>query len=304
MWKAFSIFIFLTITAPASHPQGTPESSPAIQQITTRIREINRAYESRDHRPFEKYYADGYINIRNKVVYNVREQLIAMLRSDSHVIRAGKKPDHITRSFKAEDPEIRIYGNIAVVDSVKFHEWEYRGSSCVTRFVATDVWVYEEAGWKLAAGAANTFHCDPLPWSRPHPAVAELEDRTAISDPASAALTGSIGSAMENLARVGSGGRLMPGARYVDVEGNGGKDFDTFFELLKAANDPAQRLMIDEEGFHSLKGGAIYTFRSKKRGARGFIDRASITQHFVLFIDDGGVLKTAAAHSISTVAVD
>ena len=101
--------------------------------------------------------------------------------------------------------------------------------------------------WKLAAGAANTFHCDPLPWTRPHPAVAALGDRTAVSVPASAALIELVSSAMEHLAQEGSGARLMPGARYVDVEGNGGKDFDTFFELLKAANDPAQRLMIDEE---------------------------------------------------------
>src|SRR5690606_23299989 len=118
----------------------------------------------------------------------------------------------------------------------KFHEWEYRGSSCTTRFISTDVWIYERFEWKLAAGAANTFHCDPLPWTRPHPAVAELGDRTAPSDPAPGSLKETISRFVEQVAGEGHLGRLMPEARYVDDEGNGTKDFGPLTELFKAAN--------------------------------------------------------------------
>jgi hypothetical protein len=305
MWKALAILLVLTTFARESHPQGVSESPSDTQsiaaQITSKIREINRAYESRDYRPFENYYSVGYINIRKEVVYNVREQLIAMLRSDAHIIRAGKKPDHVTKSFRSEDPQIRVYGTLAVANSVKFHEWEYRGSPCTTRFVATDVWVREDSEWKLAVGAANTFHCDPLPWSRPHPAVAALGDRTAPASPTPASLRETIGNFVEDLVTKGSDGRLAPDAGYVDTDGSIGHDLKPLIDLLKAANDPAQRLMIDEEAFHPLSGGAVYTFRSKRRGARGFIERGSVTQHLMLLIEDGGNFKIAAAHSINTV---
>ena len=303
MWYAALLFLFLTCLARAAHPQGhneSPPTGPDIDQITARIREINRAYESRDHRPFEKYYLDGYVNIRNKVVFNIKEQLIAMMRSDSHILRSGRKPDHLTKSFKSEHPYIRIYGEIAVVYSAKLHEWEYRGSACVTRFVATDVWIRDAGEWKLAAGAANTFHCDPLPWSRPHPAVAALGDRTT-PPRGSDELASKVSSFIETIVNEGPGGRIADEARFIGIDGTVLKDAGEMIALLKTAGDPAQRLSIDEEAYIPLQGGAIYTFRSKRRGDRGFIDRGSITQHFILFVEIAGQLKIAAAHSISTV---
>ena len=303
MRNAVYLLIFLTCLAHAANPQGPPESPPTgpdIDQITARIREINRAYESRDHRPFERYYLDSYVNIRNKVVFNIKEQLIAMMRSDSHVIRSGRKPDHLTKSFRSQEPDIRIYGDIAVVNAVKLHEWEYRGSGCSTRFVATDAWVRDSGEWKLAAGAANTFHCDPLPWSRPHPAVAALGDRTT-PPRGSDELASKVGSVIQAILADGPEGRIAAETRFIGTDGEGRKDAGEIIALLRAASNPAQRLSIDEEVFLPLPGGAIYTFRSKRRGDRGFIDRGSVTQHLILIVEIEGQLKIAAAHSISTV---
>ena len=303
MRYAVYLLIFLTCLADAAYPQGPtegPPNGPDIDQITARIREINRSYESRDHRPFERYYLDSYVNIRNKVVFNIKEQLIAMMRSDSHILRSGRKPDHLTKSFRAENPDILVYNDVAVVYSAKLHEWEYRGSGCVTRFVATDLWIRDEGEWKLAAGAANTFHCDPLPWSRPHPAVAALGDRTT-PPRSSDELASKVSSVLEAIVNEGPEDRIADEARFIGTDGESSKNADAMIALLRAAGDPAQRLSIDEEVYLPLPGGAIYTFCSKRRGDRGFIDRGSITQHFILFVEIDDRLKIAAAHSISTV---
>ena len=96
-------------------------------------------------------------------------------------------------------------------------------------------------------------------------------------------------------------GRIAAETRFIGTDGEGRKDAGEIIALLRAASDPAQRLSIDEEVYLPLPGGAIYTFRSKRRGDRGFIDRGSVTQHLILIVEIEGQLKIAAAHSISTV---
>lgn len=148
------------------------------EQIAASISEISKAYVSRDPVPFQRLYVDTYASIREKPIYNLRDQLIAMMQADSVLIRAGKRPEYETVRYENEPPQITLHGRVAIANVARRNYWQYRGQKCQTRTQATEVWVKLESDWKLAAGHATTFQCDPKPFHPIHAAVAEMQSRT------------------------------------------------------------------------------------------------------------------------------
>lgn len=146
-------------------------------QILAEIEAISKGYVGRDPAPFEKIYLENYVSVREKPVYNLRDQLIAMMKADSLILNARKKLDYETLFYETENPQIRFYGRTAIVISTKKNLWQYRGQKCLTRLVSTELWVKPDAEWKLAAGHATTFQCDPKPFHPIHQAVATVPTR-------------------------------------------------------------------------------------------------------------------------------
>lgn len=147
-------------------------------EILASISEISRAYVARDPRPFERLFLDSFVSIRGKPVFNMREQLIAMMQADSIYLRAGKRLDYETLSYEAENPQIRFYGDTAVVTVAKRNLWAYRGQRCLSRIQATELWAKIGGEWKIAASHTNTFHCDSKPYYPIHSAVSAVPQRT------------------------------------------------------------------------------------------------------------------------------
>ena len=183
-------YIAVVLVALSSHafaqPHPSPETIKDQSEIMRSIAQISSAYVARDPEPFERVYLQNYVSIRDKPVYNTREQLIAMMRADSIPIRAGKKLDYETLSYESENPQFQFHGQTAVVNIFKKNLWQYRGSKCLTKTQATELWLKREGTWHLAAAHVTTFQCDPKPFHLIHAAVAAIPSQTkapANSDP-------------------------------------------------------------------------------------------------------------------------
>jgi len=146
-------------------------------EILNSISDISSAYTSRDAAPFERIYLEDFVFIRDKPVYNFREQLMAMMQADSVIIRARRRPEFDTLSYESEKPLIRFYGPVAILNIAKKNYWQYRDQKCLTRTQGTEVWVRRNDGWKIAAVQVTSAHCDPKPYHPLHHAVAAIQPR-------------------------------------------------------------------------------------------------------------------------------
>lgn len=160
--------------------QAAPNTDPAADraQIENSIGEISRAYVARDPEPFERLYLENHTAIRGRPLFNLRDQLIAMMRADSIVLRAGKKLEYQSLRYDSKIPEIHLYGRAAIVTAAKEHYWQYHGQKCLTRSQGTELWVKVDSEWKFAASHTHSQDCDPKPFYPIHPAVAALQSRT------------------------------------------------------------------------------------------------------------------------------
>lgn len=139
-------------------------------QILYSLTEIAKGYVNRDARPFERYYLENYVSIREKPVFNTRVQLVEIMLADSSpAAKARRRLDFDTISY--ENPDIRFFGSTAVLNAEKLHYWQYRGAKCLTRYLATELWVKRDSEWKVAASHSTTFQCLSSPSPPTHPAV-------------------------------------------------------------------------------------------------------------------------------------
>ena len=146
-------------------------------QILAEIEAISKGYVGRDPAPFERVYVENYVSIRERPIYNLRDQLVAMMKADSIILGAGKKLDYETLIYETENPALRFFGRAAIVTSKKRNYWQYRGQKCLTKTTATELWIKPEAEWRQAAAHVTTFQCDAKPFHPIHPAVALLPIR-------------------------------------------------------------------------------------------------------------------------------
>ncbi len=177
MKKANLALMLIASVCPFALGQLPSDSPSDKEQILNSISEISRAYLARDPIPFERLYLENHLAVRGKPVFNLRDQLVAMTRADSIILRSGKRPDYQTLRYESRTPVIYQYGGTAIVTIAKEHYWQYRGQKCLTRTQGTELWVKQGEEWKFAASHNNTFECDPKPFYPMHPAVAALQSR-------------------------------------------------------------------------------------------------------------------------------
>ena len=140
---SLSVYAQFTQTA---YSQNNPDS----QEISRAIAEVGRAFVSRDPTPFDRLYLDGYVNVREKPVFNYREQLSAMVKWDAAAIKAGKKLEFETLSYESDLPAIQIFGEAAIVNVLKKNLWRYREDRCLTQYQTTELWIKADSAWKIA----------------------------------------------------------------------------------------------------------------------------------------------------------
>lgn len=156
---------------------GSAQLSPVLDRVADQtkilqaISEVSHAYVDRNPVPFERVYLENYTGIREKPVFNMREQLIAMMEADAVIIRAGKKPAYETTYYESENPQFHFYGTTAILNIAKKHQWRYEKNKCVTTTQSTEVWIKRDGEWKAAAGHTSVFQCDAKFYYLPHTAL-------------------------------------------------------------------------------------------------------------------------------------
>lgn len=275
MRTASLAIVFLVSASHLAFGQMTPSTDRTADrsEILNSISEISRAYIARDPAPFERLYLDNFVSIRNKAVYNMRDQLVAMMRADSIFLEAGKKLDFETLQYSSEDPQVNFYGRAAVVNVLKKHDWQYRGQKCRTRTQATEVWVKPETEWKIAANHSTVFQCNPKPVYPLHAAVSAMQSQEKA--PANAdldaerqvrdfirAFTAAQASLEEPLEAVLE---RFTADSYVstDVRGSVGRDRTLLTAIPGAVPGRAPGLRNQDDAVLVYENAAVYTFRPR-----------------------------------------
>jgi hypothetical protein len=271
-------------------------------EILNSIAEISKAYVARDPAPFERLYLENHISIRSKPVYNLREQLIAMMRADSFIVQAGKKLDYETIRYESENPQINFYARTAIVNIAKKNYWQYRGQKCQTRTQATEVWVKPADEWKIAAGHTTTFQCDPKPFHPIHAAVAAIQSRTKA--PANADLESE--QQIRELVKMLAAARASleePFEAVIDrhtadsfvstgLKGEVGRDRSILATIQVPLPNRAAGFRSQDDAVLIYGNAAVYTYRPRDPGS---IDNPQ--QCTIIFAKVGGRWLIVAAHT-------
>lgn len=266
------------------------------REIRESMFEITRAFVARDPKPFERIYNKQYISIRNKPIYNAREHLLAMVKSDAALIKAGKSLEFETISYEHEGTKLRFFGRTAIVNVGKKNLWRYRESKCLTRYQATEVWLKRAERWQLFAGAVTTFQCDAMPWHPPHPAVAAIASQTAPSD-GEPTTENEIRDLLEEVS-LAKGGRTGSDAAAklfaenfvsTNVKGEVGTDRT---QLVNAFRSATSEQWKEDEQFQVFDDTVIYTFRIRLPAKT-----AGGTHYTVVFVKPNDRWIIAASHA-------
>ncbi|MDM7922792.1 MAG: nuclear transport factor 2 family protein [Pyrinomonadaceae bacterium] len=308
MRKAIALaFIFATASAAVSQAVTSRPVSEDVRLISSYIELIAKAFVSRDPEPFERLYLSEFVSVRGRPVYNAREQLAAMVRSDALAKRAKKPLDFETVSFESDDPTIRVIGDVAIVNSLKRNEWKYRDSKCLTQYQSTDVWVRTGSEWRLAAGAANTIQCDPMPWHPPHPAVASIPEKTTppnTNDPAESeieTMLQDIAKASETGDTAAAHGRhFLTDYVFINAEAVRADNPSDLIEAIRAGAHPSQRTTIEDEAIFVYGDAAVYVFGARTRPRPGSIERAKTVYYLTVLVRSEGRWRFAAAHAVKS----
>lgn len=169
-----SVSLLLVLLSFTGYAYSQPPRPDSTAEIARSIDEINHAFVVRDSNPFERLYSDGYVSIRSQPIYNSKQQLVAMMKADAAMLAGGRKIDFETLSYESDKPDIRVFGNTAIVNVAKRNLWSYRDSKCLSRYQATETWISSDGGWRLFASHATTFQCEHVPWMPLHKAVAAI----------------------------------------------------------------------------------------------------------------------------------
>jgi ketosteroid isomerase-like protein len=57
---------------------------------------------------------------------------------------------YVTHSFRVDDIQVRVHGDVAVVLMLATQHATVRGQERSAQFMLTDIWVKESAGWRVA----------------------------------------------------------------------------------------------------------------------------------------------------------
>ena len=281
-------------TALVSVPSNDDES------IRRSMTEIEQSFVSRDPAPFERIYLDGYVSIRGRPIYNAKDQLAAMVRWDGAALKCGKKMDFETLSYESEQPQIRLFGDSAVVNVLKKNLWRYKDDRCLTQYQSTELWVKASGSWKLAAGHMTTIQCEPLPWQPLHPAVAAVRSETSPTKYVSASTETELRELISNLDNSGTRtdtnvDAFADGYAATTISGDISTDRSSALEVFRIPTSRSSGRYKDDETFMNFGPAAMYIFRVRSLARSG--GTPALPQVVsVVFIKQGGVWKIAASH--------
>jgi hypothetical protein len=262
------------------------------QEIRRSMTEIERAFVSRDPEPFDRIFLDGYVNVREKPVYNYREQLAAMVKWDAAAIKSGKKLDFETLSFESELPSIRMMGDVAVVNTLKKSLWRYKEDKCLTQYQSTELWIKSAGAWKVAAGHMTPIQCNPMPYQPPHPAVKNLS--TTAETELRELLSKLTDSGLRNDTNVDA---FAPAFVSTGTNSTVSSDRDLVLEAIKIPTMRNRERYRYDEVFLSFGNAAIYVFRVRSFPKEGQTVRQRPVVYSIMFVRSGTDWKIAAAHA-------
>lgn len=301
--KTTFVIFTLSLSVYAQFTQ-TAYSQPSsdADEIRKTISEIEDAFVSRTPGPFINYYLDGYVNVREKPVYNYREQLSAMVKWDAAAMKAGKKLSFETLAYDSEPPSIHLYGEAAVVNTLKKNLWRYKDDKCLSRYQTTELWVKSEGIWKVAAAHMSVMQCDPMPWQPPHPAVSEISPQSKPTKFLSTSAETELRELLSKLTDVGLQNDTNVDAftsSFVSTDTNSSVSGDRV-PLLSALKIPTMRnrdKYRDDEVFLSFGQAAIYLFRIRSFPKEGESAPPPPIVFSVMFIKAGTRWQIAASHA-------
>ena len=278
------------------------QSNTDAQEISRAISEVGRAFVSRDPAPFDRLYLDGYVNIREKAVYNYRDQLSAMVKWDAAALKAGKKLDFETLSYDSDLPSIQVFGDVAIVNVLKKNLWRYREDRCLTQYQTTELWIKADSAWKIAAGHMSTIQCDQVPWQPPHPAVAEIR---AISKPTKFISVTAETELRELLTKLNDAGlrsdtnadAFVPEYSFTATNASISGDRSGLLSALKIPTMRNRDRYRDDEVFLSFGPAAMYLFRIRSFPKPGETTPPPPIVFSVMFVKSGATWRIAASHA-------
>lgn len=279
-----------------------PDKSSDAQEIRKSMLEIERAFVSRDPEPFDRFFLDGYVNIREKPVYNYRDQLAAMVKWDAAAIKAGKKLDFETLSYESEVPVISVYDGSAVVTTLKKNLWRYKDDRCLTQYQSTELWLKIERNWKVAAGHSSTIQCEPMPWQPLHPAVVDTRPLSKpikyISTTAETELRGLLSKLNDSGFRADTNvDAFTPEYSSTTSKGVISNDRSLLLETLKIPTLRNREKYRDDEVFLSFGNAAAYLFRVRSFPKAGETIPPRPVVYSVIFVRSENSWQIAASHA-------
>lgn len=298
------VFLLFSATAYSQFTKTSTDRADDIAAIRQAISEVERSFVSRETSAIEKTYIDGYVGIKGKIVYNARDQLLAMIRWDAAAIKAGKKLDFETLSYESDIPLVTVYDDAAIVTSLKKNLWRYKDDKCLSKYQSTELWIKVGLEWKVAVGHMSAIPCDPLPWLPPHPAVVEARTVTRPSKYLSPSAETEL---RELISKLNEGGTLrdsgsdMFTADFTSTGTNNDLNSDRT-SLLAALRTPTGRgseRYKDDEAFLSYGNSAAYFFRVRSIARAGESKPEPPVTFSVYFVKQLGSWKIAASHASS-----
>ncbi len=301
--KTLVLILPLSISVYAQFTQTAyAQSNPDSQEIRKAITEIERAFVGRDPAPFDRIYVDGYVNIREKPIFNYRDQLEAMVRWDAAAIKAGKKLDFETLSYDSDPPSIQVFGDVAIVNVLKKNLWRYRDDKCLTQYQTTELWIKSDTAWKIAAAHMTTIQCDQVPWQPPHPAVAEIR---ALARPIKYISATAETELRELLTKLTDSGlrsdtnvdAFVPEYSFTATNASISGDRSGLLNALKIPTMRNRDRYRDDEVFLSFGPAALYLFRIRSFPKPGETTPPPPIVFSVMFVKTGTNWRIAASHA-------
>ncbi len=264
--------------------------------------DIAKAFVSRDPAPFDRLYLDGYVNVREKPVYNYRDQLSAMVKWDAAAIKAGKKLDFETISYDSDLPAIQVFGDVAIVNVLKNNLWRYRDDKCLTRYQTTELWIKSDSLWRIAAGHMSAIQCEQMPWQPPHPALLAIR---AVSKPQKFISVKAETELRELLTKLNDAGlrsdtnadAFVPEYSFTSTNSTVSGDRSGLLNALKIPTIRNRERYRDDEVFLSFGPAAIYLFRIRSFPKAGETTPPPPIVFSVMCIRSGATWRIAASHA-------
>jgi ketosteroid isomerase-like protein len=116
--------------------------SPIEQEVLELEHQWAEAIQRQDSAEMSRFLADSYF-----LAVAVQGQPLQLFRRDAWL---ATLKDYCTHSFHVDDYQVHVYGITAVVFMLYSQNATVRGQDRSAQFAITDIWVRQNAGWRVA----------------------------------------------------------------------------------------------------------------------------------------------------------